>query len=247
MRLEQFFQQHSKAALAFSGGTDSSLLLYEGIKCGCDIRPYFVKTAFQPQFELDDAFALCTQLGVGLSVIELDIFANRQVIENQNERCYFCKKSLLGNLISAAKADGYDEVIDGTNASDDALDRPGMRALSEMGIISPLRRCEITKDEVRKMSELDGLFTAKKPSYACLATRIPSGTEITAQMLDSVEKSEDFMTLLGFSDFRVRVNGDIAKIQLPRAQFSAAMEKSEQIYSLLSQYFKDVVLDLKPR
>ncbi|MEG1651561.1 MAG: TIGR00268 family protein, partial [Oscillospiraceae bacterium] len=176
-----------------------------------------------------------------------DIFANRQVIENQNERCYFCKKSLLGNLISAAKADGYDEVIDGTNASDDALDRPGMRALSEMGIISPLRRCEITKDEVRKMSELDGLFTAKKPSYACLATRIPSGTEITAQMLDSVEKSEDFMTLLGFSDFRVRVNGDIAKIQLPRAQFSAAMEKSEQIYSLLSQYFKDVVLDLKPR
>ncbi|MEG2260028.1 MAG: hypothetical protein RSB78_07545 [Oscillospiraceae bacterium] len=116
-----------------------------------------------------------------------------------------------------------------------------------MGIISPLRRCEITKDEVRKMSELDGLFTAKKPSYACLATRIPSGTEITAQMLDSVEKSEDFMTLLGFSDFRVRVNGDIAKIQLPRAQFSAAMEKSEQIYSLLSQYFKDVVLDLKPR
>ena len=125
MELGKFFRQNPRAALGFSGGVDSSYLLYAAVQAGARVQPYFIKTAFQPQFELDDAKKLCAQLGVRLRVLELDALKSPGVAANPADRCYFCKTALFGALTEAARQDGYTLLLDGTNASDDAGDRPG--------------------------------------------------------------------------------------------------------------------------
>lgn len=214
MTLQEFFTEHPKAALGFSGGVDSSYLLYAGIKAGADIRPYFIKTAFQPEFELEDAKRLCAQLGAELYIIELDALANPDVVKNPANRCYYCKTGLFGTLQQRAKADGYTVLLDGTNASDDAGDRPGMKALTEMSVLSPLRLCGLSKAQIRELSREAGLFTWDKPAYACLATRVPTGEAITEALLARVEGAEQVLFSLGFTDFRVRVFHDAARVQL---------------------------------
>ena len=247
MTIQEFFRDNPRAALAFSGGTDSSYLLYAASRSGCDLRPYFLKTAFQPAFELEDAKKLCAALGVALTILELDVLAREEIVRNPADRCYYCKKALFTALTVRARADGYPLVIDGTNASDDADDRPGMRVLRELGVRSPLRECGITKKMVRAESAQAGLFTAAKPSYACLATRIPAGERIEAETLRRVETAESFLSSLGFSDLRVRVNGSEAKIQLPKAQFSRLLECREAIGRQFAEWFSCTVLDLAPR
>ena len=211
MTLQEFFTEHPKAALGFSGGVDSSYLLYAGIKAGADIRPYFIKTAFQPEFELEDAKRLCAQLGAELYIIELDALATPDVVKNPANRCYYCKTGLFGTLQQRAKADGYTVLLDGTNASDDAGDRPGMKALTEMSVLSPLRLCGLSKAQIRELSREAGLFTGDKPAYACLATRVPTGEAITEALLARVEGAEQVLFSLGFTDFRVRVFHDAAR------------------------------------
>ncbi|MDO4572992.1 MAG: TIGR00268 family protein, partial [Clostridia bacterium] len=159
MTLSDFFAAHPRCALGFSGGTDSAFLLYEGLRLGVEIRPYFIKTQFQPAFELEDARRLCAQLGVELSVVEEDILACPEAAANPPDRCYHCKRRLFSLLAGRAAADGFTTLIDGTNASDEQGDRPGMRALGELSVLSPLRLCGITKDEVRRLSREAGLFT----------------------------------------------------------------------------------------
>ena len=159
MILQEFFRQHPKSALGFSGGVDSSYLLYAGISAGAEVRPYFIKTAFQPAFELEDAKRLCAQLGAELSIIELDALANPDVAKNPANRCYYCKTGLFGALQKRALEDGYTVLLDGTNASDEAGDRPGMQALSELHVLSPLRLCGLTKPQIRELSREAGLFT----------------------------------------------------------------------------------------
>ena len=203
--LEQFFKENPKVALGFSGGVDSSYLLYAGLQSKANIRAYYVNTAFQPEWELQDAFKLAGHVGAELTVIEMDVLRNKKVIANPANRCYYCKMEIFTTLQKQALADGFTLVIDGTNASDDANDRPGMKALTELSIHSPLREAGITKDEVRRLSKEAGLFTWDKPAYACLATRIPTGQAITADLLHRIEKSEDILFELGFTDFRVRV------------------------------------------
>ncbi len=247
MELQAFFQRHPKVALAFSGGTDSSYLLYAATACGAAVRPYFVRSQFQPAFELQDAERLAGMLNVPLTVIELDVLACGTVAENPPNRCYFCKQRIFSALTARARADGYDTLIDGTNASDDSGDRPGMRALEEMGIQSPLRLCGITKDDVRARSRAAGLFTWDKPSYACLATRIAAGEPITAEKLHAVEASEGFLYKLGFSDLRVRVDHGTARVQVPRAQLPAALAQRDKIVEQLRQYYDTVTIDPKGR
>jgi len=245
--LEQFFKENSTVALAFSGGVDSSYLLYAGLKYGADVKPYFIKTAFQPEFELEDAYRIAEQVGVDITVLQIDILTEPLVVSNPDDRCFHCKTRLFQSLKQQAAADGYSILIDGTNASDDATDRPGMRALTELSVRSPLRECGITKDEVRCKSKEAGLFTWDKPAYACLATRIPTGREITAGLLSKVEQSEDILFSMGFTDFRVRVYYDAARIQIPVAQIPAALEKREAILNEIKQHFPAVLLDLTAR
>ncbi len=247
MTLEQFFQENPRCALGFSGGVDSAYLLYAGVKAGADIRPYFIKTAFQPAFELADAQKLAEGLGVEVTVLELDALADPRVAANPADRCYYCKQNLFRTLKDRAIADGYPVLLDGTNASDEARDRPGMRALRELEVRSPLRECGLTKAEIRACSREAGLFTWDKPAYACLATRVPAGEAITAETLARVEGAEDALFRLGYTDFRVRVFHSAARLQLPRGQMERAVREAEAIQAALKPYFTPILLDLEGR
>lgn len=247
MTLTEFFRENPKVALGFSGGVDSSYLLYAAIAAGADVRPYYIQTAFQPQFERADAKRLAAQLGVELTVLALDVFANPAVTANPADRCYHCKHALFGTLARRAAADGYPVLMDGTNASDDAGDRPGMRALRELSVRSPLREAGLTKTEIRRLSREAGLFTWDKPAYACLATRVPSGTPLDAETLSRVEGAESALFALGYTNFRCRVFHGAARLQLPAAQLERAVKERAAVRSALAPYFETVLLDLAER
>ena len=248
MELSDFFHENPRAALAFSGGTDSAYLLYAALQCGAEVRPYYVKTPFQPRFELDDALRLTKELGTELTVIEYDILDDGLIAANPADRCYHCKKKLFGLLLRERAAnDGFSLIIDGTNASDDAGDRPGMRALGELCVRSPLRECGLTKAEIRARSKEAGLFTWDKPAYACLATRVPTGRPIERELLQRVEGAESELFALGFTDFRVRLFHEAARIQLPAAQMAAALEWRGDFLAKLKKYFDTILLDMETR
>lgn len=247
MTVREFFKQVPRAAAAFSGGTDSALLLYLAKQNGCDVHAFYVKTSFQPAFELEDARRLAEELHVPMTVVEKDILAVPEAAANGPDRCYHCKRAIFTALQAAAEKEGYPVLLDGTNASDDAGDRPGMRALTELGVRSPLRECGITKAEVRRLSREAGLFTWEKPAYACLATRIPTGTVIREEQLRAVEQAEKRMSEMGFNDFRVRLYGDAARIQVRADQFAMAAEMRDEITERLDRLFDGVFLDLNVR
>ena len=246
-RLTAYFEKTPHIALGFSGGVDSSYLLYEAVCHKIDIRAYYIKTAFQPEFEMNDAIRITNDLGTNLSVLEVNIFDFPDIIVNTADRCYHCKKLLFQTLKNRAAADGYSVLADGTNASDDSTDRPGMRALKELSICSPLRECGFTKQDVRELSKRAGLFTWDKPAYACLATRIPTGKPITKELLQRVEYAEDALFRLGYSDFRVRVYGDAARLQFTQEQMNEAVQNRDKIYEAIKPYFDNVFLDMAGR
>lgn len=247
MTLEEFFKKYNKVALAFSGGTDSSLLLYMAKKYNANVSAYFVKSQFQPQFELEDAFEVANFVGTEITVIQLDVLKNEVISSNPKDRCYHCKREIFGSLSSRAKDDGFDFIIDGTNASDDENDRPGMKALKELQVLSPLKLCGITKTQVREMSKIAKLPTADKKSYSCLATRVPNDVKIDEVMLDKIERAEKFLANLSFTNFRVRYNGKLAKIQVEECQMENIFKNRQNISEHFSKLFEDYVLDLKPR
>lgn len=253
MNLQEFFHDHPKAAIAFSGGVDSAYLLYAALACGADVRAYFVKSQFQPEFELKDAQELAKKLedrfgrsGI-LKVLSADVLADPVVTANPPDRCYHCKQKVFEKILDAAAEDGYHLILDGTNASDEEGDRPGMRALREMEVRSPLRICGLTKGEIRRLSREADLFTWSKPSYACLATRVPTGRTITAEDLMRVEEAENTLAAMGFSDFRVRLYHDAARIQLPADQMTRAVIEKEKILEALKPSFTYVLIDLEGR
>lgn len=247
MTLQTFFSEHPHVALAFSGGVDSAYLLYAAVQAGAEVRAYYVKTAFQPEFEYEDACRLAEQLGAQMTTLRLDVLADETVAANPANRCYYCKRRIFTAITDAAKNDGYTVLLDGTNASDQVSDRPGMKALQELSVLSPLRLCGLTKTEIRRLSKEAGLFTHDKPAYACLATRIPAGTKITAEALARTEHCEGYMMGLGFSGFRIRMMGENAKLQLPETQLGLLMEHREAVLAELKKYYSGVLLDLEVR
>ncbi len=247
MELQDFFKEHDRVAIAFSGGTDSAYLLYAARRHAKACRAYFVKSDFQPQFELDDARRLAGELDVPLTVIKMHILDNKQVIENTHQRCYFCKRQIFSAIREQAVNDGFTVLLDGTNASDDAGDRPGMVALSELAVLSPLRLCGLTKAMIRERSKAAGLFTWDKPAYACLATRIPFGTPLDKHLLVRTEQAENFLMSLGFKDFRIRTLKDSARIQLPVGQMEHLLRHRTEILAQLKPAYDAVLLDLEAR
>lgn len=247
MTLEQFFAENREVAIAFSGGVDSAYLLYAATRYAARVKAYYVSTAFQPAFELEDARRLADELGADMLVLHVDVLSNSAVTANPSDRCYHCKNTLFRQILRAAENDGFPVLLDGTNASDDAGDRPGMRALRELAVRSPLRECGLTKRDVRMLSRDAGLFTWDKPAYACLATRIPTGQPITARDLAVTEAAESDLFSLGFTDFRVRMVGRSAKIQLPAAQMPGLLEHRQEILQRLGPDYDGVWLDLEGR
>ncbi len=247
MTLTEFFESQPRAALGFSGGVDSAYLLWAAVKAGAEVRPYFVRTPFQPEFEQADAKRLTQELGVPLTIVELDILAEQKVRENPENRCYYCKTALFTALKDRALQDGFSLLLDGTNASDDASDRPGMQALRELAVRSPLREAGLTKQEIRRLSKAAGLFTWSKPAYACLATRIPAGEAITTDILQKIEAAENALFALGYSDLRVRIFHGAARLQLPGDQLPRAGADWARIAGALRPWFDTVLLDMKGR
>lgn len=247
MTLDEFFKSHPKVALAFSGGVDSSYLLYAAVHAGADVQPYFVKGQFQPTFEMEDAKRLAGELGVSLRIMHVDALSSPTVVANPADRCYYCKQVVFNTLWNAARADGYEILMDGTNASDDAGDRPGMKALAELGVTSPLKDAGLVKSEIRRLSHEAGLFTWDKPSYACLATRVATGDPLSNDLLSRIEAAEGNLFALGFTDFRVRIFHGAARLQVPAAQWEKAMEMREAVRAALLPYFPVVLIDTMTR
>ena len=243
MNLKEFFIKYPKVAIAFSGGCDSSYLAYEAVKCARNVKAYYVKSAFQPEFEYRDAIEFAKDYSLDMKVIAVDILKNKEVTDNPSNRCYYCKRQIFGTILEEAKKDGFEIILDGTNASDDASDRPGMKSLQEMKVLSPLRICGLTKQNVRDYSKEAGLKTWDKPAYACLATRIPAGTVITEEMLANTEKAENYLFSLGFSNFRVRYRDGSALIQLAEGQQGLYEENKAKIETEIGRLYKSVLLD----
>ena len=247
MNLKEFFEENRRVAIAFSGGVDSAYLMYVAQRYGAEVKAYYVKSAFQPEFEWRDALRLSAELNVEMKVLPVNILENCNVTSNPYNRCYYCKKIIFYEIIKAALEDGFSLILDGTNASDEESDRPGMQAIRELKVRSPLRECGLTKKEIRKLSREAGLFTWDKPAYACLATRIPTGCEITKEKLFKTEQVEEALFRLGFTDFRVRMLGNMAKLQVPADQFEKVLKEKESIIAELKKYYSSILLDLEER
>ncbi len=202
------------AAVAFSGGVDSSLLCaLARSELGGSSLAITLRSPLVPAFELDDARNLAELVGIEHVVIE-ELHIGDEVAANSPERCYHCKKRVFARIIEEARTRGFDVVLDGSNADDRFDYRPGERALSELGVISPLRDAGLTKEEVRLLSRQLGLPTWNKSAYACLASRIPYGDRIDAALLKRIEAAEDYLRGFGFTQVRVRVHGGIARIEV---------------------------------
>ena len=247
MTLEQFFTEYPKVALGFSGGIDSAYLLYAALKYAEEVRAYYVKSAFQPEFELEDAKKLAEEIGADMKVLNINVLEDAKVAANPKDRCYYCKQQIFGLIARSAAEDGFTVLLDGTNASDDAADRPGMKALKELSVLSPLRLCGLTKEEIRERSKEAGLFTWNKPSYACLATRIKTGEEITEEKLKKVEQAEDYLFGLGFSDFRVRTSDGKARLEIPKKQKDLLEQYEKEILAEMKKSYASVSFDLDAR
>lgn len=246
MTLQEFFTQNPNVAVALSGGVDSAYLLHAAAHWAQRVNAYCVASPFQPRFEIETAAQLAESTGVALSLIELNILSVPDAAANGPERCYHCKKALFTALTEAARADGFPLVVDGTNASDAEDDRPGMRALRELGVRSPLRECGLSKSRIRQLAREAGIGVWNRPSYACLATRVATGQLITIELLRRIEQAENALYAMGFSDFRLRVRGNATLLQLPGEQHPAALQRWQELEHLLSA-FDNVTLDPQPR
>ena len=245
-RLLALLRAAGSAAVAFSGGVDSTLLLRAardalGDRCAA----VTVRSVFLPETETAQAGALCRALGAAQIVLDADVLAVPGVAENPPERCYLCKRAIMGLVLDAARARGLSCVVEGSNLDDAGDYRPGARAVRELGVRSPLAQAALTKAEIRELSRRLGLPTADKPSMACLASRFPHGTPLTPAGLRRVAAAEDYLTSLGLTQKRVRVHGDLARIEtLPEEAALVTARAGEADAALKALGFRYAALDL---
>ncbi|MDR1948815.1 MAG: ATP-dependent sacrificial sulfur transferase LarE [Spirochaetaceae bacterium] len=213
-RLLEIIASRGSVAVAFSGGVDSSFLCHAAAAAlGKKALAITVVSPMLPQSEMDWAAKIAAQVGIDHILVE-EGEIDEEVAANPRERCYYCKKIEFGRILAAARERGIGTVLDGSNMDDLGDYRPGLKALAELDILSPLRLVELTKAEVRELSRRFNLPTWDKPAFACLASRIPYGERIDREKLARVEKAEDSLRSWGFRQFRVRSHGDIARIEV---------------------------------
>jgi uncharacterized protein len=244
--LRALIRSYGSAIVAFSGGVDSSVVLAIAKQELTDRT--FAVTAHSPvyaQRELEAAQQLVQQLGVPHEIIFTRELDDPRYVNNPPNRCFHCKQELFGKLSALAQARGFAVVLDGTNASDMADFRPGMRALRDYKVKSPLLEVGLTKPEIREIARALGLPTAEKPAMACLASRMPYGSTITIEKLKQVEQAEEFLCTLGLSQVRVRTYDGTARIEVPPEEMARVFEHREAVIAHLKKLgFKYVTLDL---
>jgi len=219
-RLLDWFKDKKGILVAFSGGVDSTLVAYAAkTVLGDKALAVTANSPLLPPGELEEAEKLAKLIGIRHKVIEVNELENEHLVENPPNRCYYCKKELMGKLLKIASEEGLEVVVDGTNADDMQSYRPGIKALKELGIRSPLAEVGLKKDEVRAISRMLGLPTANKSPVACLASRFPYGRKITLEAVKRVGEAETIIKKLADVKLvRVRDHGDIARIEVAREE-----------------------------
>ncbi len=246
--LQDELRRLGRVLIAFSGGVDSTFLLQVAhLTLGEDALAVTARSGVVPKRDVAEAEEFCHKQGIRQLYFDFDELAVPGFAENPPERCYICKKTLFSNFLRLAAANGA-QLCEGSNMDDLGDYRPGLKALAELEVHSPLRTAQLTKAEIRLWSHRLGLPTWDKPSFACLASRFVYGERITAAKLVAVDKAEQLLWELGFKQFRVRVHGDLARIELLPEQLPLAVEGHMRatIYSRLQEFgFAYVALDLQ--
>ena len=217
-KLLSILSSYGSAAVAFSSGVDSTFLLYAARAALSDkVIAMTASSGVFPKRELEEALNYCKRLGVKHVVLNINEMEIEGFAQNPKDRCYLCKKDLFQHFLKKEKSENMAVVVEGSNLDDEGDYRPGLKAIAELGIKSPLREAGMTKKDIRSLSQYFGLPTWDKSSFACLASRFPYGENISDKKLDMVDKAEQLMMELGFKQFRVRIHGNdifLARIEL---------------------------------
>ncbi len=246
-KLDSILNEMNSFVIAFSGGVDSSFLLYRAHKLKRKgITAVTIKTPYIPKLEIDEAVEFTGRYGIKHEIIELSF--PEIIRHNPIDRCYLCKKTLFTDIFKYASVNGYKYVLDGTNADDTGDFRPGMKALRELGVRSPLLESGLSKKNIRELAREDNLDIWDKPAMACLLTRIPYDTEVNESLLRMIEEAESVILEAGFPGTRVRVHGDVARIECLPGYFTRMINnpvRQHIVDNLKRIGFRFVSLDLE--
>ena len=238
--LKEFFEKNPHPALAFSGGVDSTYLMYVCRELDVDMIPVVYTGGFQTVAQLVNAENLCQRYKFNPSFVEDDILSDPEIATNGEDRCYLCKKRMMNLMWDQVKEFGREYLMDGTNASDDPSNRPGMRFLEEFGVRSPLKECGLTKTDIRAYSKAASIPIWNMPSDSCLATRIQTGIELTDENLIRTERAEKGVRSFGLKDIRVRTTADGAILETLPADKDVLEKSKEEIEEVLLRYYDSI-------
>ncbi|BBL65902.1 ATP-dependent sacrificial sulfur transferase LarE [Methanosarcina mazei] len=249
-KIREAIKARESVVIAFSGGVDSTTLAALAFEeLGDRALAVTIDSPLFPRHQLETASQAACEIGIQHKILPFSLNSVPYFTANTINRCYFCKKALIETLLEFAEKTGYNAVLEGTNASEiKGENRPGYRAIQEAGekIYSPFVEFNVTKEEIREIAANLSLSAAGRPSAACLATRIAYGQPITPEALEKIEKAEDYLLDLGFTQFRIRLHSNLARIELTQKEIEEAFRKREKISRHLKTLgFDYVTLDLE--